>query len=160
MVSFVRLSLFVAFVAIVACSDSAGPTPPPSRESLNGLWRCYRANIFSVNPQNGVARWRLGSCAEYILITSPSRSDSIDTTSFVITELDRIEREVEFRTGNIVYDSAAALLTAVYPDRDNATYDVTPGFLTNHLDGLDLTGDGQPDSLRLTFCRHLFSCPE
>ena len=159
MASSVRIPLFIALVTIVACNDPVDPARPPSRGDLNGVWRCYRANLFSVSPLTGTARWRLGSCAEYILVTSPSRRDSIDTTSFAITELDRVEREVEFRPGHLVYDSAASFLTVYYPDRDSAVYDVMAGFLTNHIDGEDLTGDGVPDSLRLTFCRHLFSCP-
>jgi hypothetical protein len=159
MTHFVRLALFVALVTAVACKDSTEPARPPTRAELNGIWRCYRANLFSVNPQNNIARWRLGSCGEYIAVTNPSRADSIDTTTFVINEMDEVTRAIEFRPGEIAYDSAGALASVTYPDRPAVVYDVTPGFLTHRLDGLDLTGDGVPDSLQLTFCKHLLSCP-
>ena len=151
--------LVPALVALAAAcgKESSGPEGPPTRAELTGVYGCAEARVFyarAVPPSNEIRQaWRLGSCAQYIEITNPTRAYDMDTTLFFITSDDRIRRVIEFPAGDINYDPRSGMLLAAYPTADTSTYQAVPGRLIQSFKPADYTGDGVVDSVELTFIK-------
>ena len=149
--------LFPALVALAAACGKESSAPPGqlTRDQLNGIWACARADVFYAGT-GGVdesERWRTGTCGQYIGLTSPTREFEMDTTSFTISSDDRIKRRREFPPGDVSYDPISGTLMATYATADTAVYDVSSDGLRQRFRPADYTGDGRVDSVELSFVR-------
>ncbi|MGI8497958.1 MAG: hypothetical protein ACR2OG_10310 [Gemmatimonadaceae bacterium] len=146
-----RLAVFGGLVAVIACNSKTTAPQLPKRADLNGFWQCAAARLFSYNPATKVRQWRTGGCLDYTAVTNPSREDSIETKTFSIAPDGQVRR-LDFPTGRITYDENTGMATVVYSDHTDL-YQASQGGLRQAIYGRDLTGDGEIDSLQLTFIK-------
>lgn len=155
---FRRMALFALAATAIACKkDSVGPVrdPGPSRALLDGDYDCVEFRAF-YQGNMGLGYYR-GSCRAYLTITNPTRSDSIETFPFTIFPSNDVSR-IDFPSGfgALSYDSSTSIATISYPSRPNDVFDVSlEGGLIFFDQTLffDFSGDGQADSLFLTFIK-------
>ncbi len=146
-----RLAVFAALVAVIACNSKTTAPQLPKRADLNGFWQCAGARLFSYNAATKVRQWRTGGCLDYIAVTNPSREDSIETKTFSISADNQVRR-LDFPTGRLTYDENTGALVVVYSDHTDE-YRASQSGLFQAIYGRDLTGDGEIDSLQLTFTK-------
>lgn len=118
---------------------------------LDGTYDCVAFVGYTNGPQ-GLGYYR-GNCRAYLGFANPTLADSGRTFPFEVESNGRVLR-LDYPEGVLQYDTAAVLATITYPGEPPDEYAVSADATFTYFDQklvFDFSGDGQADTLYLTF---------